>query len=510
MSFEAEKGKLDMSFEAEKGKLEYTESPVSTKSLLNDDFEDIDKKKLTRKIDLRLLPIFTVLFLLSFLDRGNIGNAKIEGLAEDLNLEGNQYNLCLTIFFIFYATAEIPSNMILKRWKPNVFVPLTVTLFAIVMTLMGTVQNYAQLMATRALLGLFEAALFPGISYMLSMYYRKNELLFRQAIFVSAASMAGAFSGLLAAAISNMDGVGGYEGWRWIFIIEGLITFVFGLLSFWWFPRYPKDAAFLTQREREFVLWNVHHSTNQDKVHPDAPKGEDQSSDRAFIWAVFKDLNCWCQLFSYLGIALPTYGISLFMPTIVKNLGYTSVKAQLMTVPIYAVGAFWSVVQGYISDRSGYRSPFLALNYLCMIIGFICCISLDPRVNPNGIYAAIYIICFGMYPAIPLSIVWNANNLSGSYKRAIGIGFQIGLANYGGAFVSNFYREQDSPRFILGHALTLGFVSLAALAMVIVVINYIRTNRKDQAAIEAGDYAGYTDEELRKMGDKSPYFTYRL
>lgn len=496
--------------EKEKANLEYSESPDSVNSLLNDTFDDIDRKKITRKIDLRLLPIFTVLFLLSFLDRGNIGNAKIEGLAEDLNLEGNQYNLCLTIFFIFYATMEVPLNMILKRSKPNIFVPLTVVLFAIVMTLMGTVQNYAQLMTTRALLGFFEAALFPGISYMLSMYYRKNELLLRQAIFVSAASAAGAFSGLLAAAISNMDGVGGYEGWRWIFILEGLLTFVFGVASFWWFPKYPKDASFLTEREREYVLWNVHHLTNQDKLHPDAPKGEDQSSDRSFIWAVFKDINCWAQLFSYLGVALPTYGLSLFMPTIVKNLGYTSVRAQLMTVPIYIVSSVWSILQGYISDRSGLRSPYLSLNYLCMIIGFIVCICLDPRVNPDGIYAAIYIIGLGMYPAIPLSIVWNANNLSGSYKRAIGIGFQIGLANYGGAFVSNFYREQDAPRYVLGHALTLAFVCLGAAGMVVAVISYSYSNKRRRIALEAGEYDNHTEEQILKMGDKSPYFTYRL
>lgn len=493
----------------EKPKLEPFESHVSTESD-EDLFADVDRKKVTRKIDMRLLPIFTILYLLSFLDRGNIGNAKIEGLAEDLNLEGNQYNLCLTIFFIFYASAEVPSNMILKRWKPDVFVPLTVVLFATVMTLMGTVQNFAQLMATRALLGLFESSLFPGISYILSMYYRKNELLVRQAIFFSAASMAGAFSGLLAAAISQMDGVGDYEGWRWIFILEGLLTFLVAVASFWWFPKYPKNATFLTEREREYVLWNVHHLTNQTSAHPNAPKGEDTSSDRKFLWGVFKDPNCWFQLFSYLGILLPLYGISLFTPTIIKNLGYTSTKAQLLSVPIYVVAAFLSIVQAFISDRCGLRSPFLIFNYTCMIMGFVVCIALDPRVNPGGIYAAIYICAMGMYPAIPLSIVWNANNLSGSYKRAIGIGFQIGLANYGGAFVSNFYREQDSPRYVLGHGLTLGFIGLGGVALACGIINYKLSNRKKEKMIQLGELDGFTDEELLGMGDKNPYFRYRL
>lgn len=423
--------------------------------LKEEDFSDIDRKKLLRKIDLRLLPLFTVLYLLSFLDRGNIGNAKIEGLADDLNLKGDQYNLCLTIFFIFYSAMEIPSNMILKRWKPEVFVPLTVVLFGIVVTCMGVVNNYSQLMATRALLGIFESALFPGISYILSTYYMKTELLVRQAVFFSAGSVAGAFSGLLAAAITQMDGVGGYQGWRWIFILEGLLTVCFGALSFWWFPKYPNDASFLSKREKEYVLWSVHNLTNQTTVHPDAPQGEDTSSDRRYLWAVFKDINCWFRLFSHMGILLPLYGISLFTPTIIRNLGYTATKAQLLSVPIYFVSAILSVIEAYLSDWTGVRTPFLVFNYICMIVGFVVCISLDPRVNPLGIYAAIYICALGLYPATSVSIVWNSNNLAGTYKRAIGIGFQIGMANFSGAFVSNFYREQDSPRFVFGHGMTL-------------------------------------------------------
>lgn len=494
----------------EKPRFEDPDSVLTAELLTTDSFPDIDRKKLLRKLDLRLLPIFTILYLLSFLDRGNIGNAKIEGLAEDLNLEGNQYNLCLTIFFIFYAAMEIPSNMILKRWKPNIFVPLTVVLFGAVAACMGTVNNYSQLMATRALLGVFEAALFPGISYILSMYYKKTELLVRQAVFFSAGSIAGAFSGLLAAGISQMDGVGGYEGWRWIFILEGIFTFLFGILSFWWFPRYPKNAAFLTEREREFVQWNVHNLTNDVKTHPNAPKGEDTSSDRKFLWAVFKDPNCWFRLFSHMGILLPLYGISLFTPTIIRNLGYTATTAQLLSVPIYVLAAILSVVEAFLSDWTGLRTPFLVFNYICMIVGFVVCISLDPRVNPQGIYVGIYICAIGLYPATSVSIVWNSNNLAGTYKRAIGIGFQIGLGNFSGAFVSNFYRDQDSPRYVMGHGLTLGFVGLGAVALLCGILNLRWSNAKKKRAIESGEFDGMTDEELLKMGDKNPYFVYRL
>lgn len=471
-----------------------------------EDFSDINEKALLWKVDLHLLPLFSILYLLSFLDRGNIGNAKIEGLDTDLNLKGNQYNLCLTIFFIFYAIMEVPSNMILKRTNPRMFIPLTVCLFSIVMITMGTVKNFSQLMATRALLGMFEASLFPGVSYFLSMYYKRSELLLRQSIFFSAASMAGAFSGLLAAGISKMDGVGGYEGWRWIFILEGLLTFIVAVASFAVFPRYPKDASFLTEREKEFVAIRVHMITGGGETLI-----EDRNDhDKLNLWAVFKDWQCWGHLFSYMGVVIPLYGISLFTPTIIKNLGYDSTQSQLLSVPIYIVAAICSIIQGYISDRVGKRSPFLALNYTCMVVGYLVCVCLDPRKNPRGVYAGIYICALGAYPGIPLSVVWSANNLLGPYKRAIGIAFQIGLANFGGAFVSNFYRPQDKPRFVLGHSLVLMFLGLGAIALVFLIIGYKIANNRKRIEAQSNDYNGVSPQELLKLGDKSPFFEYTL
>lgn len=485
-----------------------------------EDFSDIDEKKLLRRIDFHIVPVFTLLYLLSFLDRGNIGNAKIEGLAEDLNLTGNQYNICLTIFFIFYASLEIPSNIILKHTNPAIFIPVTMVLWLIVMTLMGCVQNYQQLLATRSLLGIFEAASFPGISFILSMYYRKNELLVREACFFCAASIAGAFSGLLAAAISKMDGVGGYEGWRWIFILEGLLTLVYSIVCFFIFPKYPHLAYFLTERERRFVVHRVKTASNNDgakikksgKEEEGQPlvKLEDDANDRAYFWAVFKDWQCWCQLILYYGVCVPLYGVSLFTPTIIRNLGYTSTRSQLLSVPIYICAAVISIIQAVLSSKAGLRSPFLLFNYTCMAVGYIVCITGDPVNKPKAIYGATYVLAMGIYAAFPIVVIWNSNNLAGSYKRAVGMAFQIGVGNFSGAFSSNFYRAQDAPQYTLGHGLELGFIALGFVGLTLLICGYTYSNREKKRKLAAGFYDGYTDEQFLKMGDKSPHFTYRL
>jgi sugar phosphate permease len=127
-------------------------------------FAHLDEKKILRKMDMRLIPTLAVLYLLSFLDRGNIGNAKIEGLQEDLNMTNDQYNWCLTVFFFTYAAFEVPSNLLLKKLRPSRWLPIIMLAWGLVMTLMGIVQNYTGLLISRVFLGLTEAGLFPGVA----------------------------------------------------------------------------------------------------------------------------------------------------------------------------------------------------------------------------------------------------------------------------------------------------------------------------------------------------------
>lgn len=133
-------------------------------------FAHLDLKKILLKIDYRLIPMLSLLYLLSFLDRGNIGNAKIEGLQEDLNMTGPQYNWCLTAFFFTYCAFEVPSNMLLKKFRPSIYLASIMVAWGTVMTLMGIVQNYHGLLSARIMLGVAEAGLFPGVVYFNTMW----------------------------------------------------------------------------------------------------------------------------------------------------------------------------------------------------------------------------------------------------------------------------------------------------------------------------------------------------
>ncbi|KAF2733828.1 MFS general substrate transporter [Polyplosphaeria fusca] len=475
-------------------------------------FAHLDEKKILRKMDSRLIPMLAVLYLLSFLDRGNIGNAKIEGLVEDLGMTGPQYNWCLTVFFFTYAAFEVPSNLLLKKLRPSIWLPTIMVAWGIVMTLMGTVQNYTGLLIARIFLGVTEAGLFPGVAYYLTMWYCRHEMQYRQALFFSAASVAGAFSGLLAFGIAHMDGVGGYAGWRWIFILEGLLTVIVAILAFFTLHDFPETASFLTEEERAFVVYRLKFQASN--KNDEVKIAQDDSFQWKFVKDAFLDWQIWLNVWVYwgkqarlAGIVAPLYGISLFLPTIIRGLGYTSSTAQLLTVPIYVTASVLAIGTAYFSDRLGKRSPIILVCLCIMAIGFIMCISTG---TPGVVYAGVFIAACALYPAFPGNITWLSNNLAGSTKRATGQAIQIAVGNLAGAMASNFYRSKDADRYILGHALELAFIVAGIIALLLLVLNYRRINAKRERQMGEGAHNGYTPEEMSALGDRALTFRYVL
>ncbi|KAH8703055.1 MFS nicotinic acid transporter Tna1 [Talaromyces proteolyticus] len=474
----------------------------------SDVFHNIDEKKVLRKMDLRLLPMLSILYLLCFLDRGNIGNAKIEGLPEELGLVGPQYNLCLTVFFFTYAAFEVPSNLLLKRLRPSIWLPSIMVAWGVVMTLMGVVQNYAGLLTARIFLGVAEAGLYPGVAFYITMWYCRHEAQYRQALFFSSASIAGAFSGLLAYAIAKMNGVGGYSGWRWIFILEGLATVVVGFISFFVIHDFPETASFLTKDEREWVVARLRNQNTDSR-------GRQLVDEETFSWKyvrdAFTDWQVYLALIMYWGIVCPLYGISFFLPTIIKDLGYSSSTAQLLTLPIYITAAIVSVIAALFSDKAGQRSPFILGFFLCIIAGFIICIVSSGRGVPGVVYFGTFLAVVGIYPAFPGNVTWLSNNLAGGYKRAAGMAIHIGIGNLGGAMASNFYRTQDAPKYILGHALELGFAVAGTLAVLILRFSYQRVNfRREEALANEDSTTGPSVATSSERGDRSLTFRYML
>jgi MFS family permease len=261
------------------------------------------------------------------------------------------------------------------------------------------------------------------------MWYCRHEAQFRQALFFSAASVAGAFSGLLAFGIAKMDGVGNLEGWRWIFILEGILTVLVAIMAFFVLYDFPETAGFLTEEERAFVVYRLKYQ-GQSEDGSRMRVAQDDTFQWKYVKAAFLDWQIWANILVYWGIVCPLYGISLFLPTIIRGLGYTSSTAQLLTVPIYITASVLAVVVAYYSDRVGKRYPFILVCLCIMAVGFIMCIAGGSV--PGVVYAGVFIAACALYPAFPGNITWLSNNLAGSTKRATGQALQIAIGNLAG------------------------------------------------------------------------------
>ncbi|KAI1953800.1 hypothetical protein LOZ57_000141 [Ophidiomyces ophidiicola] len=208
---------------------------------------------LVRKCDVRVVPILFVLFMLSFIDRINIGNARLQGLERDLGMQHRDYNVALFVFFIPYILLEVPSNLVLKRVAPSTWLSGIIAAWGVVTICQGVTSSFAGLVVCRFFLGVFEAGFVPGCVYLISMYYQRYELQKRLNFFFCASIIAGAVSGLLAYAIAGLDGRAGYSGWRWIFIVEGAVTVAAAAASRFLIVDWPETAGFLSDDERQLL-----------------------------------------------------------------------------------------------------------------------------------------------------------------------------------------------------------------------------------------------------------------
>ncbi|KAL9030426.1 MAG: hypothetical protein Q9196_001458 [Gyalolechia fulgens] len=448
-------------------------------------------RRLLWKLDLRLIPWLCLLYLISFLDRTNIGNARLAGLEDSLNITPGQYNAALSIFFVSYAGAEPLTNVLLKRLRPSVFIPVIMLVWGVCMAVMGLVHNFQGLMAARFFLGLAEAGLFPGINYYLSCWYKRDEFGIRAAIFFSAAAVSGSFGGLLAAAIQTMDGIGGKRGWAWIFILEGIATVLVGVASFWMVFDFPDEATFLSDLDRQRVIRRLKADQQSSAEH--------EEFRMTYFWASVKDWKTWLSAVVYMGCDGPLYAFSLFLPTIINGLGYTSTRAQLLSVPPYAAAALLTVAIGYIADRTHQRGLANMGVSVFGVVGFAMLLSAE---SPGVQYAGTFLGALGIYPCIANTITWVSNNTEGVYKRGVTLGFVIGWGNLNGVVSSNIYRRSDRPLYRTGHGIVFAYLVLFLLGGS--ALQYVLL-RRENARRRAGQLdhmiIGKTEKEIEALGD---------
>ena len=467
-------------------------------------------------------------------------------------MTGSDYNVALFVFFIPYILLEVPSNLVLKRVAPSTWLAGIMVLWGVCTVGQGVVRGFGGLVGMRVLVGGFEAGLFPGMfvcccffsmhpsiypfvgvylsiylsvylyqythvhtcthihppspkltplppgcMYLISMYYHRYELQLRFTLFFSASILAGAFGGLLAFLLAKLDGVGSYSGWRWIFIIEGLLTVVVGVAAKFWVPDWPETASFLSDDERALLVARLAAETG--------PARMDRLDKRA-AKRIVRDVKMWLGTVMYFGIVNTGYAGSFFIPSIIRELGYTAAAAQVRSIPIFVVAAVAAVGASYLTDRMRHRFWFIMFGLIVASVGYILLLC-GARLSAGVKYFALFLIVPGGYIAQPIVLVWVSNLMSGHYKRSVSSAVQVGLGNIGGIVASNVFFESEAKnaRYPTGYGVSLGMLWICGVASVVLLFYVKRENRRRDRGER--DYR-LEEEDSENLGDDHPHFRF--
>ena len=404
------------------------------------------------------VPTIWLLYTLSYLDRANIGNAESGGMRETLNISSNQYSIILLVFFISYVIFEVPSNMILSRVRPSIYLSCCCFLWGGVAASMSACKNWSQLAAIRFCLGIIEAAFAPGVAYYLSCWYKTHELARRYSVYYTATAVSGAFSGLLAGVIiDRLDGARGLEGWRWLLLIEGVMSSFVALFTWYILPDWPATTSWLSDEETFLAVQRLQHSGI-------ASSGSETSatpSHKQTLKLAFRDWRLYPLIFMYM-LATGSQTIQYFIPTLVGNLGYTGYTRQYLTIPIYAVAFVGILTFCFISDWRRERGHWVTITASIAAVSFIITVSVN---NLKVKYAFLCFAVGGVYAACPLTLLWVSSVFKfPAEKRAVAIAVVNALGNSASIYGSFLWPSADAPRYVPGFVTTIAFVFMLAIA----------------------------------------------
>ncbi|KAM0417310.1 hypothetical protein ACHAPT_012691 [Fusarium lateritium] len=430
------------------------------------------EKSLVRKLDYTLVPMVWLLYLFNYLDRNNIAQARLSSFEQDLGLTGNQFNVAVSILNVGYMLVQLPSNMLLTRTRPSIYIPFWTALWSIVSAATAGASNYTHLIVIRFFLGIAEAPFFPGAMYLLSCWYPRKELALRTAILYSGVLLATAFSGLIAAGVlSNLEGVRGIAGWQWLFIIEGAGSFGAALIAFVFLPDFPgqKSGAvkwLLTDDEQKVAVERI----QRDRVS--LPQADNS------VWSglamAAKDARTWVIMLTANHSA---YSFNSFFPTIVKGfkLGDNTLTLVL-TAPPYLVATITAFATAWSSDRRKDRGYHIAVPQFVACIGFIISVS---TLNNAARYTAAFLYICGCFSSNAMVFSWASSTLNQTpEKRACATAIINLLSQLGNIWSPYFFPSSDGPRYIKANILMMAFSLLSVVTCVVMKTMLRKANRK--------------------------------
>ncbi|KAI1662753.1 MFS general substrate transporter [Daldinia decipiens] len=372
-----------------------------------------------RKLDLRIIPAFWILYFLCSAIRSNIGLAQTmnsnvgHDLMTMLGLSSNDVSTALALFYVSYVIFDCPSNLVMSKLSPRVWMARIVFAVGVIGACFTVVQAAWSLKLLRFLLGMVIAGMWPGMSYYLTLFYPPSRTGKRIGMYFTASQISAAVVGLVSAGFQLMDGVGGLVGFQWMFLIYGLLAVLLGWTLLWWLPERPLPPG--QQRERSsFMKWLP--------PTPEALTGEDalvhyEDLKRVYhsrpwtlkdLGYVLIDWRLWPLTLMYFGVVGVGIGTQLYGTVIIRgiNPSFTGVQLSLLFAPIWIMDFFAILLVTPISDRFYRLRPLFFSCAVCIQIAGLLTVTFAPTSNSWARYGGLLMVGFGLGPTVPICMTW--------------------------------------------------------------------------------------------------------
>ncbi|KAI9932317.1 hypothetical protein ASPWEDRAFT_154122 [Aspergillus wentii DTO 134E9] len=474
-----------------------------------------EERSVVWKTDLMLLTCICFMFFGLQLDRGNLSNALTDHLLKDLNMTSNDYNNGTTIQLVCFLAAEFPVQLLIKRYGFRRVLPIMMLAWSLVSWTQAWMTSRAAFYITRALIGVFEGGFIPGTILFATYFYKTRELSVRLAFFWSTLNVARIISSLLAAGILQMRGVEGKTGWFWLFLIDGLLTFVIGLLSYFYLPSSPTNTKSLlyprswyTEREEVIMINRL--------LRDDPSKGLTHISEHATMHDIlnaWSDKSMWGLYLIGLIAYIPQSPVQSYLSLTLTRLGFSTFDSNMLSIPSAVLQIIVMLILSKSSEYFGERTfhcflgEFWSIPLLAALLGL-------PSYGYNWPRFAISTLISG-YPYFhPIVSAWISENTFDVKKRAITAATYNVVVQVGSVISSQIYRSEDSPYYYTGNKVLIAICALSLVVFVLqrqFLVHLNNQKEKKWSAMSSEERVIYqSDREAREMdGNKRLDFRFK-
>ncbi|KAM5344337.1 hypothetical protein ACJ41O_012874 [Fusarium nematophilum] len=449
-----------------------------------------EETKLVRRLDYKICSWVCLMFFALQLDRGNINQALADNMLDDLQLSTNQYNYGMTIFYVCFLCAELPSQMVSKKLGPDVWIPIQIVGWSVVAIFQCLIKSQTGFYITRALLGLIEGGFIPDAILYLSYFYTSQELPIRLSYFYTASYLTQIIAAFLAYGILRMRGIGGWEGWRWLFALEGALAALIGVASWFYLPPSPTQTA----------SWVLRDDPSKGGMH------NRQGLTLPLLWSALMDWDLWPIYLMGITLLLPIRPIMAYLTLNLRNLGFDTFQTNLLTIPAFTLFIIQLLSWSWVSEKINNRF-IIVLFYSVWIFPLYLALLLLPADASSWARYAVTALIIG-YPYVHSILVGLTSRNAGSVRtRTVGSAIYNMTVQTSSIIGSNVYRKDDAPLYRRGNKVLLGIIAWNAVFSLLIKGYYMWRNKsRDEiwnamSQEEKDEYLATTTDEGSKRLD---------